>query len=66
MNPESEAAPSQQEMMVAPPASARTAKLIVSLVLLLLIGSGAFTLLKRMQDSRVLAKQTEAESVPSV
>jgi RND family efflux transporter MFP subunit len=49
-----------------PPAKPRTAMLIVGVVLLVLLLSGGVTLLKRARDERVLAKETERNSVPSV
>jgi RND family efflux transporter MFP subunit len=49
-----------------PPAKPRTALLIVGVVLVVLLLSGGVTLLKRVRDERVLAKETEKNSVPSV
>jgi multidrug efflux system membrane fusion protein len=49
-----------------PPAPPRTALLMVGLILLLLIGGGIITMLMRMHSSRVLASETEQESVPTV
>ncbi len=49
-----------------PPAKPRTAVLFVGVVLLVLLLSGAATLIKRAQDERVLAKETEKSSVPTV
>jgi RND family efflux transporter MFP subunit len=44
----------------------RAAKLIVAVVLLLLLGGGAITLLVRMRQEAVLAKETEADAIPTV
>ena len=49
-----------------PPAKPRTAMLIVGAVLVVLLLAGGVTLLKRAHDERVLAKETERNSVPSV
>jgi len=49
-----------------PPAKPRTAMLIVGVVLVVLLLAGGVTLLKRARDERVLAKETERNSVPSV
>ena len=49
-----------------PPAKPRTAMLIVGVVLFVLLLAGGVTLLKRARDERVLAKETERNSVPSV
>ena len=49
-----------------PPAKPRTAMLIVGVVLFVLLLAGGVTLLKRARDERVLAKETEKNSVPSV
>jgi len=49
-----------------PPAPPRSALLMVGLILLLLIGGGIFTMLMRMHSSRVLANETEQESIPTV
>jgi RND family efflux transporter MFP subunit len=49
-----------------PPTKPRPVLLIVGAVLLVLLLSGALTLLKRAQDERVLAKDTEKNSVPAV
>jgi membrane fusion protein, multidrug efflux system len=48
------------------PAPPRTALLMAGLILLVLIGGGILTMLMRMHSSRVLAKETEQESVPTV
>jgi RND family efflux transporter MFP subunit len=49
-----------------PPAKPRTAMLIVGVVLLVLLVAGGVTLLERARDERVLAKETERNSVPTV
>jgi membrane fusion protein, multidrug efflux system len=49
-----------------PPAKPRTAILLVGVVLLVLLLSGAGTMLKRVHDDRVLANETERNSVPTV
>ncbi len=49
-----------------PPAAPRKALLIVGLLLLLLIAGGAITMLMRLRSSRVLAKETDQDSIPTV
>jgi membrane fusion protein, multidrug efflux system len=58
--PGSERSPDQ------PPAPAGRAKILVGAVLLVLITAGAVTFLTRRNESRALAKETEAISVPTV
>jgi RND family efflux transporter MFP subunit len=48
------------------PATTGKALLMVGIVLLLLIGGGVITMLMRFHSSRVLAKETEEESIPTV
>jgi RND family efflux transporter MFP subunit len=61
------AAPRPNETAPQPsPVKPRTVVLIVGAVLVVLLLSGALTLLKRAQDERVLAKETEKNSVPTV
>jgi RND family efflux transporter MFP subunit len=49
-----------------PPAPPRTGLIIVGVTLLVLIVAGAFTLLAHVNHSRVLAKETERNAVPTV
>ena len=49
-----------------PPAPPRTALLLIGLVLLLLIVGGAVTMLVRLRANRVLADETERNSIPTV
>jgi RND family efflux transporter MFP subunit len=49
-----------------PPAPPRRALTMVAVALLLLLLAGGFTLLERSTHSRVLAKETEQNAVPSV
>ncbi|HEY4899533.1 MAG TPA: efflux RND transporter periplasmic adaptor subunit [Terriglobales bacterium] len=49
-----------------PPAPPRKALMLIGLVLLLLIVGGLITMLTRMHSSRVLADETERESIPTV
>jgi multidrug efflux system membrane fusion protein len=49
-----------------PPAKPRTALLLVGVLLLVLIVAGIVTLLSRMHARKVLANETEQESIPSV
>jgi membrane fusion protein, multidrug efflux system len=49
-----------------PPAEPRKALLMVGLVLVLLFGGAVFTMIARLHSSRVLAKETEEESIPTV
>ncbi|HTU43370.1 MAG TPA: efflux RND transporter periplasmic adaptor subunit [Candidatus Aquilonibacter sp.] len=49
-----------------PPAPPRKALVIVGILLLVLILAGAATMFERMTQERVLAKETEAESIPTV
>lgn len=49
-----------------PPAPPRRALLMVSVALLVLLIAGGFTLLERLNHSRVLAKETEQSAVPTV
>jgi len=49
-----------------PPASPRSALAIVVVLLILLILGGGLTLFSRASQQRALAKETEAETVPSV
>ncbi len=60
------AAPEIDPVPKLPPAKPRTALLIVGLVLIFLLLAGGATLLRRAQNERVLAKETEKNSVPSV
>ncbi|MGA2991359.1 MAG: efflux RND transporter periplasmic adaptor subunit [Candidatus Korobacteraceae bacterium] len=61
-----------EEALTAPVATAtkapplRTAKFVVAGVLLLLLASGAVTLLSRMRDARALAREAERSAVPVV
>jgi RND family efflux transporter MFP subunit len=48
------------------PASSRVAKMLVGAVLLLLIVAGAITFLSRKSETDALAKETDAEAVPTV
>jgi RND family efflux transporter MFP subunit len=58
--------PSIQRPPDLPPASPRTALTIVGVLLLLLILAGALTLLSRLSHEHALAKETEAETIPTV
>ena len=49
-----------------PPAPPRKALLLIGLVILLLVAGGVITMLMRMRDSRVLADETERNSIPTV
>ncbi len=49
-----------------PPAPPRTALTIVGVLLLILLVAGAITLIMRLSHERALAKETEAETVPTV
>jgi multidrug efflux system membrane fusion protein len=49
-----------------PPAPPRKALLLIGLVLLLLVVGGLITMLLRIRSSRVLADETERESIPTV
>ena len=49
-----------------PPAPPRKALLLIGLVLLLLVAGGLITMLARIRNSRVLADETERESIPTV
>jgi multidrug efflux system membrane fusion protein len=49
-----------------PPAPPRKALMLIGLVLLLLLVGGLATMLARMHSSRVLADETERESIPTV
>ena len=49
-----------------PPAPPRKALLLIGLVLLLLVVGGLITMLTRIRSSRVLADETERESIPTV
>jgi RND family efflux transporter MFP subunit len=49
-----------------PPASPKRGLMIISVVLLVLLIAGGYTLLERSSHSRVLAKETEQNAVPSV
>src|SRR5215469_18303497 len=49
-----------------PPAPPRKALFLVGLVILLLVIGGVITMLMRMRDSRVLADETERNSIPTV
>ncbi len=49
-----------------PPAPPRKALLLIGLVLLLLLVAGLIVMLTRMRDSRVLADETERDSIPTV
>jgi membrane fusion protein, multidrug efflux system len=49
-----------------PPASPRKALMIVGVLLLVLILAGAATVMMRITQERGLAKETEAESIPTV
>jgi membrane fusion protein, multidrug efflux system len=49
-----------------PPASPRTAKMVVGIVLLVLLVAGAVSLLNRMTEGRALARETEKAAVPVV
>ncbi len=65
-SPEAQAPPQIDPVPKLPPAKPRTAMLIVGVVLVVLLLTGAATLIKRAHDERVLAKDTERNSVPSV
>ncbi len=65
-SPEVQAPPQIDPVPKLPPAKPRTAMLIVGVVLVVLLLAGGLTLLKRAKDERVLAKETESNSVPSV
>jgi RND family efflux transporter MFP subunit len=58
--------PSIQRPPELPPASPRTALTIVGVLLLVLILAGGLTLLSRLSHERALAKETEAETIPTV
>jgi multidrug efflux system membrane fusion protein len=49
-----------------PPATPRKALLLIGLAILLLAVGGLVTMLMRMRDSRVLADETERNSIPTV
>jgi len=49
-----------------PPATPRKALLLIGLVVVLLVIGGVIAMLMRMRDSRVLADETERESIPTV
>ncbi len=49
-----------------PPAAPRRALFIVAAILLLLIAGALVSMLIRMRDSRVLAEETQRESIPTV
>ena len=49
-----------------PPATPRKALLLIGLVVLLLIIGGLAVMMMRMRDSRVLADETERQSIPTV
>src|SRR6516165_9302649 len=49
-----------------PPAPPRKALLLIGLVILLLVAGGLITMLMRVRDSRVLADETERNSIPTV
>jgi membrane fusion protein, multidrug efflux system len=49
-----------------PPASPRRALLMVAVVFALLVAGGIVTAVMKLHSSRVLAKETEAESIPTV
>ena len=49
-----------------PPAAPRKALLVVGIVLALLIGGAVITMLERIHSNRVLANETEKESIPTV
>src|SRR5215472_10603895 len=49
-----------------PPAPPWKASLLIGLVILLLVIGGLITMLMRMRDSRVLADETERNSIPTV
>jgi RND family efflux transporter MFP subunit len=51
---------------IAPSSTLRTAKFVISAVLLLLLAGAAVTLLIRMRDSRALAREAERSAVPVV
>lgn len=56
----------QLEAPHASSASVRKALIVAAVVLLVLVFSGAATLISRRHDERVLAKQTEAAAIPTV
>jgi membrane fusion protein, multidrug efflux system len=49
-----------------PPATPRKALLLIGLVVLLLVIGGLIAMMMRLRDSRVLADETERESIPTV
>jgi len=49
-----------------PPATPRKALLLIGLVLLLLLIGGLITMMLRIRDNRVLAEETQRESIPTV
>src|SRR5689334_21648381 len=49
-----------------PPASPRTAKLVVGIVLLVLLVAGGLSILNRVMEGRALARETEKSAVPIV
>jgi membrane fusion protein, multidrug efflux system len=49
-----------------PPASPRSALMVVAILLVLLLLAGGITMLTRLNHDRVLAKETERETVPTV
>jgi membrane fusion protein, multidrug efflux system len=49
-----------------PPASPRKALMVVAILLVLLLLAGGVTMLTRLNHDRVLAKETERETVPTV
>jgi multidrug efflux system membrane fusion protein len=65
-SPEAQAPPQIDPVPKLPPAKPRTAMLIVSVVLVVLLLTGGLTLFKRARDEQLLAKETERNSVPSV
>lgn len=66
MEPEQHHAPEITPPPQLEPASPRTALIAVGLVLLVLLAGGVITMLARFHSSRVLAKETEEESIPTV
>jgi membrane fusion protein, multidrug efflux system len=58
--------PSVQRPPELPPAPPRTALTIVGVLLLILLIAGGVTLLSRLSHEHALAKETEAETVPTV
>jgi RND family efflux transporter MFP subunit len=49
-----------------PPASPRTAKMVVGIVLLVLLIAGAISLLNRSMEGKALARETEKSAIPVV